>query len=125
MKRPAAALAALLLITGPASLADEEADLEELRRAIEERRERVAAYAGEEEGLFAAIEAVERAAQALRREVARAERAAADAEAEQRRLAAEEAVLALRVEETEAALSRRAVALYKAGGAGPLRLIFS
>lgn len=118
-------VALLALAALPAAATDEEAELEELRSAIAERRERVAAYEGQEEGLFAAIESVEKAARALAREVARAERAAAEAEREERRLVQEEADLEARAARTRAALARRSVALYKAGGSGPVRLIFS
>ena len=118
------ALSALLAVT-PAGAQEEEAELEELRRAIAERRERVAAYEGQEVSLFAAIQSVEQAARALAREVRRAERAAAEAEREQLGLAQQEVEIAERASRTRAALARRSVALYKAGGAGPVRLIFA
>jgi septal ring factor EnvC (AmiA/AmiB activator) len=123
MKR--AGLILVVLAIGLPASADEAADLEELRSAIAERRERVAAYEGEEESLFVAVEAVEAAARALRREVDRADKAAR--EAERQRVAIEQEQLALRARaaKTRAALGRRSVALYKAGGAGPVRLVFS
>ncbi len=125
MRGGIAAVLCLSFVAAPGLAADEEAELEELRRAIAERRERVAAYEAEEEGVFAAIQAVEQAARALARAVARAERAAAEAGAEQARLAVERAALEETAAKTRATLARRSVALYKEGGAGPIRLVFS
>ncbi len=112
------------LLASPSG-ADETAELEALRIAIAERRERVAAYQDQEDGLFAAVEAVEQAARALRNEVASAQRVAREADRERARLEAERKALELRAAGTRAALARRSVALYKAGGAGPVRLVFS
>ncbi|MDX1650064.1 MAG: hypothetical protein R3263_09450, partial [Myxococcota bacterium] len=100
-------------------------DLGRLRRAIAERRERVAAYERREEGLFEAIEAIDRAARAIEGEARRAAREAEEAEATRRRLLAEREVLEARLAKTRAALAERAVALYKAGALGPVPVLFA
>ena len=100
-------------------------ELAELRRAIAEGQARVAAYEQQEEGLFGAIEAVEKAARAVADQVRRADQALAAAEREAADVAAAERALAAQVARTRETLGRRAVALYKAGGAGPVRLIFA
>ena len=125
MRGRIAAALCLLCLAAPALGADEEAELEELRRAIAERQERVAAYEGQEESVFAALQAMDGAARALGREVGRAERAARRAERQQARLGKERAALEETAAKTRAALARRSVALYKAGGAGAVRLVFS
>jgi len=100
-------------------------DLAALRRAIEERRERVAAYERQEQGLFDAIDAVDRAARALGREVTRAERAAREAALKLVTLERKRTALEAEVARTGELLRVRAVALYKAGEAGPLALVFA
>ncbi|HEY8123439.1 MAG TPA: M23 family metallopeptidase [Myxococcota bacterium] len=122
------ALAAALLgaLAGGAVFAQEGgADLGALKRAIEERRVRVAAYERDEQSIFDAIDAVDSAARALTREVRRAERAARDAALRLRALERERSALEAEVARTEQLLRRRSVALYKAGEAGPLALVFS
>jgi len=117
--------AALLLFAGPPAAADRDEDLERLRRAIEERRERVATYESEERGLLSALDAIERAAELLEREVVRTRRAAEAARAELVRAESEAAQNAQRLARTERAMSRRAVALYKAGELGAMPVLFS
>ena len=100
-------------------------ELEALRRAIEEHRERVASFEREGRALLDVVEEMDRASEALARD---AERARADGERARTRLAeleAEAAVLARRQSATREALSVRAVALYKAGEPGPLRILFA
>lgn len=126
--RPTRALlaaAVLAISVVPATAQEDPKELEALRGAIAERRDRVAAYESEEESLFDAIQAVEAAARAVAAEVSRAGTAAREAAAEEARIAGLERALADRVAQTKAALGRRAVALYKAGGAGPVRIIFA
>ena len=110
----------------PARAAEEPgSDLEALRRAIEERRERVGVYEREARGLFQAIQAADEAIKAARNEVAHITR---EAEAAARRLdvvEAESAGLEVRVASTRAALEKRVVALYKEGAMGPIRLVFA
>ena len=59
--------AVLVLAAALPAAADRGEDLERLRRAIEERRERVALYESEERGLLSALDAIERAAELLER----------------------------------------------------------
>ncbi len=117
--------AALLLAAALPAAADREEDLERLRRAIDERRERVAVYESEERGLLAALDAIERAAELLEREVVRTRRRADAARAELERAESEAAQNARRLARTERAMSRRAVALYKAGELGAMPVLFS
>ena len=124
MRRAGAVLA--LAVAAGAALGQEPApELETLRRAIEERRARVAAYEREEQGIFDAIDAVDSAARALRREVTRASAAAREAALRLAAQARKRSALEAEVARTEELLRRRSVALYKAGEAGPLSLIFS
>jgi septal ring factor EnvC (AmiA/AmiB activator) len=119
-------LCAALVLTGalPAA-ADRGEDLERLRRAIEERRERVARYESEERGLLSALDAIERAAELLEQEVVRTRRRADAARAELERAESEAAANAERLARTERAMSRRAVALYKTGELGAMPVLFS
>jgi septal ring factor EnvC (AmiA/AmiB activator) len=110
---------------GASAVLAQEAGLAELKRAIEERRARVAAYEREEQGLFDAIDAVDAAARALRREVTRAEKAAREAAVKHVTLERRRSGLEAEVARTSALLRTRAVALYKAGEAGPLALVFA
>ena len=121
----AAFLLAAFLITGVALAQEAGEDLAELKRAIEERRTRVAAYEREEQGIFEAIDAVDSAARALTREVGRAEKAAREAGLKHAALERQRAALEAEVARTEHFLARRAVSLYKAGEAGPLALVFA
>ncbi len=130
-RRRAAALAAaawiaLGILAGASGAAGEgEAELEVLRRAIEERRERVAAFEREERGLFEAIRAVDDAVAALRQATARAAEEAREAQQEARALEARQQALGVQAERTRGTLGRRAVALYKAGALGPVRMVFA
>lgn len=105
--------------------ADRAEDLEQLRSAIAESRERVAAYERDQRSVFEAVEALDRSAAILATEVARAGREVVRARAELDRIEAEAAVLAGRLRVTERAMSRRAVALYKAGDRAAMRMLFS
>jgi septal ring factor EnvC (AmiA/AmiB activator) len=118
------AIAVLLLLAG-AAWADRRADLEALRDAISESRDRVAGYEQQERGLLETVEALDRAAVLLARDVEQARR---DARAARRALAeiqAEAEVLAGRLAATRRAMKARSVALYRAGELGALRLLFA
>jgi septal ring factor EnvC (AmiA/AmiB activator) len=117
--------AVLLLAVASPAAADRGEDLERLRRAIEERRERVALYESEERGLLSALDAIERAAELLEREVVRTRQRAESARAELARAKSEAEGNAERLARTERAMSRRAVALYKAGELGAMPVLFS
>jgi len=122
----AALAAALALAAGAADAPDPRAaELEALRRAIEERRARIERFEREERGVLETLEESDRALEALGRDAAAARREAADARASLRRLEADAAGLARRVERTRTALARRAVALYKAGELGPAAALFA
>jgi septal ring factor EnvC (AmiA/AmiB activator) len=119
--------AALALALGAsAARAQEPApDLEALRRAIEERRAGVAAYERQEQGIFDAIDAIDSVARTLKREVTRASAGARDAAVKLATLERQRGALEAEVARTEGQLRTRAVALYKAGEAGPLALVFA
>jgi septal ring factor EnvC (AmiA/AmiB activator) len=121
--RRAVALGLLLTLAAPA-LAQEE-DLEALRRAITERRERVARFEREESGLFEAIEAADVAARQLAGALVRAETEAGGAEREALAREGELAKVKARLARTREVIGRRAVALYKAGELGPVAVVFS
>ncbi len=119
--------AALAVAAGPAAGATRDAshDLEAVRRAIGESRERVAVFEREERGLLAAVEALDRASVALSREVRRARVVASTARAALRELEEQVEGASERLERTRSAMALRAVALYKAGDVGPVRVLFA
>jgi septal ring factor EnvC (AmiA/AmiB activator) len=121
-----ALLLAGLVSAGPAAGQPEPGgELEQLRRAIEERRERVSAFERRERGLFDAIEAADVAAREIVTALAQAERSANGAEAEARARDRELAEVKESLARTRAQVARRAVALYKAGELGPIQVVFS
>ncbi len=123
MKR---ALCAVLCIgLASAVAAQPAADLERLQAAIAASRERVADYEREERGLLDAIEAIDESAALLRVEAERAREAAAAARIALAEAEASTADALARLEALERAMARRAVALYRAGEVGALRLLFS
>jgi septal ring factor EnvC (AmiA/AmiB activator) len=124
VRRPLAAALALGAALAAAARA-QEGDLEELRRAIEERRERVTRFEREERGLFGAIEAADAAARQLAAALVRAEADAGGAEREALQREAELADVKARLAHTREVIARRAVALYKAGELGPVAVVFS
>ena len=70
-----AAIVAFALLAG-AAWADRRADLEALRDAIRESRDRVAGYEQQERGLLETVEALDRAVALLARDVEQARRGA-------------------------------------------------
>ncbi len=111
---------------GASDLDEERArELEAVRRAVEERRERVDAFERRERSLLETLEEMDRAATRLAREGARARSRAEQARKELAELAGREVEIAGRREQTRRAMSARAAALYKAGEAGPVRVLFS
>lgn len=105
--------------------ADDSLELESLRRLIQERRDRVAEYERRERGLFDAIRSIDEAVRALSVDLGRARREAEAARARLRDLEASSAHLEVRLARTKRALASRAVALYKSGELGPVRMIFT
>lgn len=124
MKRGALVAAGIGLLAA-ASVAQPTADLEKIRAAIETSRERVAAYEREQRGLLEAIDAIDRSAELLRVEAARAKEEAREARAALEAAEATSADAATRLASLERAMAKRAVALYRAGDLGTLRLLFS
>jgi septal ring factor EnvC (AmiA/AmiB activator) len=105
--------------------ADRETDLERLRETILEGRDRVAFYGREERGLLDALDALDRSIAVLTREVSHAARRAQEARDLLGEIEAERAAIAQRLEEIQHAMSGRAVALYRAGELGAVRMLFS
>jgi septal ring factor EnvC (AmiA/AmiB activator) len=119
-----AAIAVLALLAG-AAWADRREDLEALRDAIRESRERVAGYEQRERGLLETVEALDRAAVLLARDVEQARRAARAARRALREIEAEAQMRADQLAATQRAMGARAVALYRAGELGAVRLLFA
>ena len=126
---PGAALGLLMLVlatlAGRPASATEPSELEALRGAIEKARERVGRYERDERGLLDLLEEIDldlerlvAETQRARLEVAQAQQALADVEPRLQRVESQLGV-------TREAMARRAVALYKAGEVGPVRVLFS
>ena len=119
-------LSAIALISAVAlARAEDEPELEQLRGAIRESRDRVATYEREQRGLLETVEALDRAAAAITRDLVQIRRVSKLARETLERVEAEAAVIRERRTVLERAMSGRAVALYKAGSAGPVRLLFA
>ncbi len=127
MKRRA--LAALALLLAPSlpvgAESAREQELEALRLAIEQRKQRIEAFETEQKGLLEALEAIDQAVAAVEEIAARREREAAEAESSARALESRLPDLEARLERTRKAMSARAVALYKTGELGPAQLVFA
>jgi septal ring factor EnvC (AmiA/AmiB activator) len=115
---------ALVFASAPA-WAQDEPELERLRDAIRESRERVVTYEREQRGLLETVEALDRSAAAITRDLAHVRRVSERARETLERVEAEATVIRERRKVLERAMSSRAVALYKAGSAGPVRLLFA
>lgn len=122
-------LGVALALDASAALAQQDdgqaAQLEALRSAIEEHRDRVTGFEREERGLLETLESMDRAAEALTRDAGLARREARAARAALVEIEGELGRLEERVSKTQSQLARRAVALYKAGDLGPVRALFS
>ena len=119
-------VAAIALVSAAApARAEDEPELERLRDAIRESRDRVVTYEREQRGLLETVEALDRAAAAIRRDLAHVRRVSERARETLERVESEAAAIRERREVIERAMSSRAVALYKAGSAGPVRLLFA
>ena len=127
LPRVVRALGLLLPLCGPAASADalDDTELQKLRNAIYESRDRVGGHERRERALLEELEQSDRLSAALKeavrgaREEAKQAREAATKLEEQRDLASG------RLEKTRRALAKRAVALYKAAEVGPLRFVFA
>jgi septal ring factor EnvC (AmiA/AmiB activator) len=119
-------VAAIALIAAAApARAEDEPELERLREAIRESRDRVTTYEREQRGLLETVEALDRAAAVIRRDLAHVRRVSERARETLKSAEAETAAIRERRKVLERAMSSRAVALYKAGSAGPVRLLFA
>ncbi len=115
----------LLALLGTPASASSDSEVERLRKAIEESRERVVGHERQERDLLELLEQVDRGLEDLRSEVARTQQRADDAEAALREIEPRLERVRRELAATRRAMARRAVALYKAGEAGPLRVLFS
>ena len=115
---------ALVSASAPAG-AQEDPELERLRAAIRESRDRVVTYEREQRGLLETVEALDRAAAEIARDLAHVRRVAERARETLERVEAEAAAIRERRAVLERAMTGLAVALYKAGSAGPVRLLFA
>lgn len=124
--RLAALLCFALAAPAAAPAADPvDGDLERVREAIAESRERVATYEREERGLLDALEAIERSEALLRSAADRARRRARKARSALDAAEANAEEIQARLAELERAMATRANALYRAGELGAVRLVFS
>ncbi len=129
MRWLAASLAALVSSAPFAAFeparAEDAPELERLREAIRESRDRVALYEREQRGLLETVEALDRATAVIARDLAHVRRVSERARQTLERVEAEAAAIRARREVLERAMAKRAVALYRAGSAGPVQLLFS
>ncbi len=114
-----------LWLSPAAANQDANAQLEEIRRAIQISRERLLSFNRNEFGLIDALEATDESISLLTQQVARTRKAKREADQALTKVIAEERVLVKQMSKTQSAMSGRAVALYKAGDVGPLSLLFS
>ncbi len=122
-RRAAFFLAVLAFATSAAGDEDSE-ELEALRRSLAETRSQVERYEKEERGLLAAIESLDRRAGLLAEDEARARKEVEEAERALEELAPRAEAAKARLAETRRVLAARAVALYKWGELGPVRVLF-
>lgn len=120
-----ALLAVLASVPSATAVEDRSERLARLKQAIDERRERVASFEREQRGLLDALEAIDRAVDALEDDAARSEREAAVAAEFERVVAARLPALETRLARTRSAMAGRVVALYKTGELGPTQLLFA
>ncbi|MBW2424021.1 MAG: peptidoglycan DD-metalloendopeptidase family protein [Deltaproteobacteria bacterium] len=127
-RRPLAWLAivmGMLIVSGSASARDRQDELEGLREQIRDSRERVSAHEADERALLERLEEVDKRLQSVSADRRRARGELAGA---RERLASLEPRLdqtRQRLEETRRALAARAVALYRSGELGVVRVLFS
>ena len=115
----------VLCVLTPAAAKDRQEELEGLRDAIHDSRERVTEHEASERAILEQLEEVDRRLQTVSRDRQRAGR---DVAAARRRLVEVEPKLAAAqtaLAGTQRALAARAVALYRGGEVGPVRIIFS
>ena len=113
-----------LLLAMPAS-SEEVLELDELRDAILESRERVGRHERQERALLEQLDESARLLAALGREVRSAQGEAAEAREQAAHFERQSGLARRRLEATREAMSRRVVALYKAGEVGSVRFLFA
>jgi len=124
MRRLVAGAAIVLwLAVGAHAHAQTTEELDALRQRIEHSRERVAAHEAEERNVFARLDAIDRLLADLAESVRGAEVDAERARSALEEIDRETLRLAAALERTRSAMAGRAVALYKSGAMGPLRLL--
>lgn len=123
MTRAALALASLL-VAAPAFSQGDPA-LDELRDAILESRERVGRHERKERAILEQLDESDRLLAALGREVRSARADAERAREQAAHFEHQSGVARRRLQATREAMSRRVVALYKAGEVGPVRFLFA
>jgi len=129
----ASSLAALLMWLMVATLASAEDEapltgddeIQELRSAIADSRERVGSHEREERDILELMEEIDRGLDQLREEVDRSEQRADRAQAALIDTDVKLREIRARLARTRREMSKRAVALYKAGSAGPLQVLFA
>lgn len=119
------ALAVSTLSSAVAVAADREQELEGLREAIQGSRERVSAHEADERAFLDQLEAVDKRLRSVSRERNEARREVADLRRELEEVEPKLREATRVLEETQRALAARAVALYRGGEVGPLRVLFS
>ncbi len=100
-------------------------ELDDLRDAIYDSRERVGGHELRERELLERLEEVDRTLTRSRRELRDSRSRAKRARATLEQVEAEGAQLRTRLERTQSAMAARVVALYKTGEIGPVRVLFS
>ncbi|MEZ4332897.1 MAG: peptidoglycan DD-metalloendopeptidase family protein [Myxococcota bacterium] len=114
-----------MLAGADAAAADREAELEDLREKIEQSRERVSGHEASERAILEELEAVDRRLTDVRREREAAQRDVRVARARLDAVRPELAAARTRLAATQEALAARAVALYRSGELGAVRVLFA
>lgn len=123
----AALLAAAVLFALSSGLASAQGndELEDLRDRIEESRDRVERHEADERATFDRVDELEQRLAAISGRVRAARTDARRARAALDEIERETKTLAARLEATRTSMRKRAIALYKAGEVGPLRVLFA
>jgi septal ring factor EnvC (AmiA/AmiB activator) len=120
-----AAVALSLCALPGRGLAADAAELEGLREAIQDSRVRVGSHEQRERELLERLEAVDRTLTESRSALLESRRRARSASSRLERVESESADLERNLETTQRAMAARAVALYKTGEIGSVRVLFS
>jgi len=123
------ACSALFTVALPLSAAETEpkstAEIEKVRRQIAESRQRVVAHERQERELLRLLEQIDQGLATLRDDVRVSERRARLAQEDLVRVEGRRKTVDRRLASTRRAMAKRAVALYKTGDVGSLRVIFA